>query len=54
VDGYARYPGEDYPLNMELRHDGMQRITLEMVLEKFELAINKYVGMKKRITDGTV
>jgi len=49
VDGYARYPGEDYPLNMKHRHDGMQRITLEMVLEKFELAVNKHGGMKKHL-----
>jgi heptosyltransferase I len=32
VDGYARFPGEDYPLDMRYRVDGMQRITLEMVL----------------------
>jgi heptosyltransferase I len=53
VDGYARYPGEDYPLSMDYRHDGMQRITLEMVLEKFELAIKRYMGKKKTIPDVT-
>jgi heptosyltransferase I len=43
VDGYARYPGEDYPVSMEYRPDGMARITVEMVREKFELAVTKYV-----------
>lgn len=47
VDGYARYPGEDYAITMEYQPEGMQRITLEMVLEKFELAVRKYVGVKR-------
>jgi heptosyltransferase I len=42
VDGYARFPGEDYPLSMQYR-DGMGRITVENVLEKIELAITRYV-----------
>jgi heptosyltransferase I len=33
VDGYARYPGENYPLDMSYRVDGMDRITVEMVLD---------------------
>jgi heptosyltransferase I len=42
VDGYARYPGEEYPASMEYRPDGMSRIRLGMVREKFELAVSKY------------
>jgi heptosyltransferase I len=44
VDGYARYPGEDYPLNALHRTDGMKRVTVEMVLEKAELAVRKYLS----------
>ena len=44
VDGYARHPGEDYPISMEYRSDGMRRITVEMVVEKLGLAIERYVG----------
>lgn len=44
VDGYARFPGEDYPLNLEHRSGGMQRITVEMVLEKVDLAVRNYLG----------
>ena len=36
VDGYARYPGENYPLDMSYRVDGMDRITVEMVLAGIE------------------
>jgi heptosyltransferase I len=36
VDGYARYPGENYPLDGRYRVDGMDRITIEMVLEGIE------------------
>ena len=43
ADGYARYPGEDYPLSTEYREDGMQRVTVEMVLEKAELASTRYL-----------
>ncbi len=42
VDGYARYPGEDYPLEHAYR-DGMSRITVDAVLEKVELAVERYV-----------
>lgn len=38
VDGYARFPAENYPLNAEYREDGMQRVTVEAVLEKVRLA----------------
>ena len=43
VDGYALQPGEDYPLNMEYRRDGMSRVTVGAVLEKVQLAMTKYV-----------
>jgi heptosyltransferase I len=36
VDGYARFPGEDYPLSMKYRVDGMDRVTVEMVLAAIE------------------
>ena len=42
VDGYARYPGEEYPVSMQWRPGGMDRITVEMVTEKLELATRKY------------
>jgi hypothetical protein len=42
VDGYARHPGEDYPLEHAYR-DGMHRVTVEGVLEKVELAMEHYV-----------
>ena len=44
VDGYARAPGEDYPLSMEYRTDGMSRVTVSEVLEKVRLAMTKYVA----------
>ena len=42
VDGYAEFPGEEYPISMEYR-DGMKRVTTEMVLEKVELAVERYL-----------
>ncbi|MBI4539826.1 MAG: glycosyltransferase family 9 protein [Gemmatimonadetes bacterium] len=42
VDGYARYPGEDYPVSMDYRPEGMDRVTVEAVLEKVELAAKQY------------
>jgi heptosyltransferase I len=44
VDGYARHPGDDYPVSMEYRRDGMARITVEMALEKFDLAVSRFPG----------
>ena len=44
VDGYARSPSEDYPLSTEYRDDGMQRITVDMVLHKVELAVKRYLA----------
>jgi heptosyltransferase I len=42
VDGYARFPGEEYPLNMEYRSHGMARIEVEHVLARIRLAIERY------------
>ena len=42
VDGYAAYPGEDYPLTHHYR-DGMKRVTVEAVVEKVDLAMERYV-----------
>ncbi len=39
VDGYARFPGEDYPCSMEHRPGGMERVRVEDVLEKVQLAL---------------
>lgn len=38
VDGYARFPGEEYLPSMEYR-DGMRRITVDAVMEKVALAL---------------
>lgn len=46
VDGYARCAGEDYPVSMEYRPNGMQRVTVEAVLEKVELAMERYVSSR--------
>jgi heptosyltransferase I len=42
VDGYAEYPGEQYPI-MTTYRDGMERITVDAVLEKVSLAMERYV-----------
>ena len=42
VDGYAAYPGEEYPLKHAYR-DGMKRISVPDVLEKVSLAMERYV-----------
>jgi heptosyltransferase I len=42
VDGYARHEGEDYPITSDHR-SGMERVTIERVLEKVDLAVRKYV-----------
>lgn len=41
ADGYARFPGEQYPI-CSTRRAGMRRITVEMVLEKVALARERY------------
>ena len=43
VDGYAMHPEEDYAVDVRKRRGGMERIKPEMVLEKVELALRKYV-----------
>ena len=42
VDGYAEFPGEEYPISMEPR-DGMKRVTVNMVLEKVDYAVRTYL-----------
>jgi len=42
VDGYAEYPGEDYSADPVYRN-GMHRVTVERVLEKIALAMDRYV-----------
>ena len=42
VDGYARFPGEPYSAAPAPR-DGMSRVTVDAVLEKVELALERYV-----------
>jgi heptosyltransferase I len=42
VDGYAEFPGEEYPISIEQR-DGMKRVTVDMVLEKVDLAVRTYL-----------
>lgn len=46
VDGYARHPGEDYPVSQEYRPEGMARVTVEGVLEKVQLALDRYVNVR--------
>jgi heptosyltransferase I len=41
VDGYARSPGEDYPISPQ-RRDGMGRVSVDAVLEKVSLARTRY------------
>jgi len=42
VDGYAAYPDEPYPIEHAYR-DGMKRVTVDMVLEKVALAVERYL-----------
>ncbi len=43
VDGYAEFPGEEYPISTELRV-GMPKVTVDMVLEKVDLAVRTYIN----------
>lgn len=43
VDGYERFPGENYPLSAEYRASGMRRVTVEAVLNKVRTALERYV-----------
>lgn len=42
VDGYSAFPGEDYPATAVYRN-AMSRVTVEEVLEKIDLAVQRYV-----------
>lgn len=42
VDGYAEHPGEEYPITPQYRN-GMGRVTVDGVVEKVALAMEKYV-----------
>ena len=44
VDGYARFPGEDYRVNMDRRRAGMGRVTPDMVMKKVALALGDKEG----------
>jgi heptosyltransferase I len=44
VDGYAEYPGEQYPIASTYRN-GMERITVDGVLQKVSLAMERYVQL---------
>lgn len=44
VDGFAREPGEPYGPEAPPRPGGMDRITVDAVLEKVELALSRYVA----------
>ena len=46
VDGYAEFPGEEYPISTEQR-DGMKRVTVDMVLEKVDLAVSNYLDSQQ-------
>ena len=43
-DGYAKEPDENYPASIEHRSNGMSRVTLDMVVEKVALAVERYCG----------
>jgi heptosyltransferase I len=45
VDGYANYPGEDYP-PAPIARDGMRRVTVDAVLEKVALALERHVARR--------
>lgn len=47
VDGYARFPGEEYAASRERRKGGMGRITPDMVMEKVERAMGAPGGQKR-------
>lgn len=46
VDGYARYPAEEYPCNAEHRPGGMERVALDAVLAKVDLACRTYLAAR--------
>ncbi len=44
VDGYARFPGEDYPCSMKHRPGGMSRVAVEDVLQRVRIAVDRYTN----------
>lgn len=52
VDGYARYPGEEYGHQITYRKGGMARVTVAMAAAKLELARRQYRGASARPGDG--
>lgn len=40
VDGYAKYPGEPYPPSMEVRPEGMMRVTVENVGSRVQAVLS--------------
>jgi heptosyltransferase I len=42
VDGYARFEGEEYPLSMRHRPEGMKRVTVDAVCDNVRLALERY------------
>jgi len=46
VDAYGD-EGEDYPVSAEYRHGRMERITVDQVLEKVRLALERYPGKER-------
>lgn len=54
VDGYARFPGEDYPCTMENRPDGMERVTVQAVLDKVRLAAARYLRSPGRVPSDSI
>jgi heptosyltransferase I len=51
VDGYARCPGEDYPVTRRRRPGGMKRISAEMVLEKVQEGLDLQQREKVRVQE---
>jgi heptosyltransferase I len=49
VDGYAREPGEDYPLSPRHRRGGMDRVTVDAVLAAVERARERYVAARPEL-----
>ena len=52
VDGYAQFPGEEYPISTD-RRPGMKRVTVDMVLEKVDLAVRNYLEVPPKQVEQT-
>jgi heptosyltransferase I len=44
VDGYARHPDEGYAASMEYRSEGMERVTVDAVVERVQRAHDHYLA----------